>query len=129
MREAAEGIRTGRAAGGSVGGPRPATPHPAHGARTDTLKALLGPCIGPCCYRIPRDRYELFERVYGAKAVARDKGHHCIDLKAANQVLLDRLGVKSVSVIADCTSCNPLLSSFRRDGKGFSGMLAVTGYF
>ncbi len=109
---------------GSVGGP-----HPAHGARTDMLKALLGPCIGPCCYRIPRDRYELFERDYGAEAVARDKGDHYIDLRAANQVLRHRLGVKNVSVISACTACNPLLSSFRRDGKGFSGMLAVTGYF
>jgi hypothetical protein len=96
---------------------------------TDTLRALLGPCIGPCCYRIPRDRYQLFEREYGGEAAIRDRGDYYIDLRAANQVLLHRLGVKSVSVISDCTSCNPLLSSFRRDGKGFSGMLAVTGYF
>lgn len=99
------------------------------GRATDTLKALLGPCIGPCCYRIPRDRYELFEREYGGAAATRDKGHYCIDLRAANQVLLHRLGVKNVSATSDCTSCNPLLSSFRRDGEGFSGMLAVAGYF
>jgi YfiH family protein len=99
------------------------------GSRKDKLKALLGPCIGPCCYRIPRDRYELFERQYGDEAVMKDEENYYIDLRAANRVLLNRLGVKNVSVISDCTSCNPLLSSFRRDGKGFSGMLAVTGYF
>ncbi len=93
------------------------------------LRVLLGPGIGPCCYRIPKDRYSLFEREYGDEAVSRDDENHYIDLIGANRVLLKRLGIDWATVISDCTSCNPLLSSFRRDGEGFSGMLAVMGYF
>jgi YfiH family protein len=93
------------------------------------LSVLVGPGIGPCCYRIPEDRYNLFQRAYGEEAVSREDENYYIDLRGANRVLLERLGVARVSVISDCTSCNPLLSSFRRDGEGFSGMLAVMGYF
>jgi YfiH family protein len=93
------------------------------------LKLLLGPCIGPCCYRVPRDRFELFESQFGADSVKKTKDGYYIDLKAANLLLLARLGVEDIIVVPDCTSCNPLLASFRRDGKGFSGMLAVTGFF
>jgi len=93
------------------------------------LHATLGPCIGSCCYRVPEERYSFFRHEFGEKAARSDGGGYYLDLQAANRTLLEELGVKEITAVRDCTSCNRALSSFRRDGpEGFSLMLAVLSY-
>ena len=41
-----------------------------------------------------------------------------LDLRAANAVLLRRLGVRDIRAVAECTACSPRLHSSRRDGGG-----------
>jgi hypothetical protein len=101
----------------------------AYGTRATDLAVTIGPGIGPCCYTVPAERYELFRARFGPRAVQREPdGGPRLDLRAANEVLLEREGVGQVTTIADCTSCNPLLGSFRREGAAaFTRMLAFIG--
>jgi len=100
-----------------------------YGARAADLAATIGPGIGPCCYTVPAERHERFRAEYGPRAVQRGlDGSFRLDLRAANAALLGREGVEEVVIVSDCTSCNPLLGSFRREGAAaFTRMLAFFG--
>ena len=100
------------------------------GSRPSALTAVLGPCIGPCCYDVPAERAELFRRRFAGAAVHRRQGKHYLDLRAANRRLLQAAGVGTVLSDAACTSCTPELGSYRRDGPArYTLMLVVSGYF
>jgi YfiH family protein len=101
----------------------------AYGTRAADLAVTIGPGIGPCCYTVPVERYEQFRARFGPRAVQRGPdGSSRLDLRAANTVLLEHEGVGGVTVISDCTSCNPLLGSYRREGAAaFTRMLAFIG--
>ena len=100
------------------------------GTRRESVHVTIGPGIGPCCYDVPEERYRSFLTRFTEDCVEIRLGKHYLDLKAANAGLLADNGVEDVTVVTDCTSCNPLLSSFRRDGpRGFTPMLAVAGHF
>ena len=100
----------------------------AFGTRAVDLGVAIGPGIGPCCYTVPADRYERFRAGFGPGSVllGADGGYR-LDLRAANAALLEREGVGEVAVVSDCTSCNTLLGSFRREGAAFTRMLAFIG--
>ena len=89
-----------------------------------SLRVVLGPAIGACCYRVDDARYQLFRNAYGSDTVREgcgDTGSHTgryLDLHAANTVVLRRLGVRDIRAVAECTSCSPRLYSSRRDGGG-----------
>jgi len=84
-----------------------------------SLSVVLGPAIGACCYQVDADRYRLFRDRYGSAAVRRGNGtRRCLDLHAANAILLRRLGVRDIRAVAECTSCSSRLHSSRRDGGG-----------
>ncbi len=103
----------------------------AFGTKPGEVSAVLGPSIGPCCYRVPRERYEKFRADFGERAVARGAGRddYRLDLREANVDLLSRTGVSRISVCADCTGCTGALGSFRRQGPGsFTHMLAFIGH-
>jgi copper oxidase (laccase) domain-containing protein len=98
------------------------------GSRAADIAVTIGPGIGPCCYTVPIERHEQFRADFGDRAVQRGlDGSFRLDLRAANAALLEREGVGQVSIVADCTSCNPQLGSFRREGPGFTRMLAFIG--
>jgi len=98
------------------------------GSRAADIAVTIGPGIGPCCYTVPEDRHRLFRADFGDRAVQRGlDGSFRLDLRAANVALLEREGVGHVSIVSDCTSCDPLLGSFRRQGPGFTRMLAFIG--
>lgn len=102
----------------------------AYGTRPRDVSAVLGPCIGPCCYAVPEDRYRLFLDEYGPRAVAWDPAVGCrLDLRGANAVLLERAGAGAVFTVADCTCCDPTWGSFRREGRDFTRMAALIGRF
>jgi len=96
------------------------------GTRPVDLSATIGPGIGPCCYTVPAERHDRFRSEFGPRSVQRGPdGTFRLDLRAANASLLEGDGVGDVTVVSDCTSCNPVLGSFRREGAGaFTRMLA-----
>jgi hypothetical protein len=100
----------------------------AFGTSPRNVVAAIGPGIGPCCYTVQQDRYEKFRVEFGDAAVTRGpSGDFRLDLKTANMTLLEAAGVYRIVVTADCTCCSPALGSFRREGQGFSRMLAFIG--
>jgi len=103
-----------------------------YGTRASNVRATIGPGIGACCYAVPEERARLFASAYGPGSVVREHGVKDgaprLDLRAANLVLLGRVGVASVTVVSDCTSCTAALGSFRRQGpEAFTLMLAYVG--
>ncbi len=102
----------------------------AFGTETADVSAVLGPGIGPCCYRVQRERYESFRADFGSAAVARggEPGDYRLDLRKANIDLLEDAGVRDVSACSDCTSCSKTFGSFRRQGAGFTRMMAFIGH-
>jgi len=101
-----------------------------YGTAPADVTAALGPCIGPCCYKVQRGRWERFRLDFGDHAVSRGAGpdDYRIDLRAANVELLAQAGVTDVSIVKDCTSCSEALGSFRRQGpESFTRMLAFIG--
>jgi YfiH family protein len=102
----------------------------AYGSRPGDIVAALGPCIGPCCYGVPEDRYRLFLEGYGSRAAFRGSdGGFRVDLREANAVLLERAGTGGVFGVGDCTCCSPSFGSFRREGPSFTRMIALIGTF
>ena len=104
------------------------------GVPPEALAVTIGPGIGPCCYAVPEERFAAFRAEFGPDAAyeAPEPGppqrRFRLDLRAANLRLLEQEGVRDVRVIADCTACNPRLSSYRRDGaEEFGRMLALIG--
>jgi YfiH family protein len=132
------------------------------GSRPKDLVAAIGPAIRPCCFAVGEEvRFEfesqfayspeLFTEVYDSDPVrekypllfltARAPGHSNIgpqihlDLQEANrrQLLDAGLSAKSISVVAECTSCARVKGGRRkyfshRAENGFTGrMLSVVG--
>ncbi|MEW5814016.1 MAG: peptidoglycan editing factor PgeF [Spirochaetota bacterium] len=104
--------------------------HGEYGIRFKNIKAVIGPGIGSCCYSVDRERAALFRKNWGNRSVLKKNGNCCLDLKTVNAHLLLKKGVEDITIFDDCTSCNPLLGSYRREGKhAFTRMLALIGYF
>ncbi len=94
------------------------------------ITAVLGPSIGPCCYRVDEGRAEEFSRLWGGEAVRRHHGAPHLNLPAANLALLREAGVKDVRRVAECTVCGREYGSFRREGpENFTHMLAMIADF
>jgi YfiH family protein len=101
------------------------------GARPDDLLVALGPAIGPCCFEVGPEVVEAFEvGLPGARSAGvivdpatGTGGKPRVDLKAANRLLLERVGVAPAFIDAgdECTSCDRArFFSFRRD-RGQTG--------
>ena len=96
------------------------------GSPPESVSVILGPAIGTCCYAVPRERAESFAREFGPGAVREEEGRTMLDLRAANVALARSLGVGSLLSVEACTSCDPRLGSFRREGaEAFTRMAAV----
>jgi YfiH family protein len=114
------------------------------GTRAEAVAAVLGPCIGSCCYRVDEQRAVAFEKEFGTVATAvtfecmtegpppvtrREQGpdgyNWYLDLKAANVRLLAGAGVRNIAVCGDCTFTDTRLGSFRREGPDFTHMAAM----
>jgi purine-nucleoside/S-methyl-5'-thioadenosine phosphorylase / adenosine deaminase len=101
------------------------------GTKPAEVTVVLGPGIGPCCYRVTQERYEKFRADFGGRAVVRgeEPGDYRLDMGRANVDLLTDAEVRDVRVCTDCTRCSSDLGSFRRQGaESFTRMLAFIGY-
>ncbi len=96
------------------------------GARPETLRAAIGPCIGRCCYEIDAPVVDaLRPRFADALDAALDPaapGHHRLDLVALAREALRCAGLPEPAIgsFADaCTHCDAeRFHSYRRDGPG-----------
>ncbi len=101
------------------------------GARADRIIASLGPCIGPCCFRIDeRTAARLAGSVKGTNHHIRQKDHGDIhaDLRAINclQLLQSGLNAAHIEQLPACTCCHTDdYFSYRRDGAETGRQLAV----
>jgi len=94
-----------------------------HAAPGQTLRAVIGPHIGPCCYEIDTpvlDALRYFDADLDAATTASRPGHRHLDLGALSRSALVRAGVSpsEVGAVAHaCTSCDARrFHSYRRDG-------------
>jgi YfiH family protein len=88
-----------------------------------TLRACIGPAIGPCCYEVGPEVSGPFAEAFGADVVRGRK----LDLRTAAERALRAAGAVEVEHVELCTACNPeLLFSHRRTGepRGVQGVIA-----
>lgn len=104
----------------------------AYGADPLTVRAAIGPSIGPCCFVTDGDvpdaiRAELSESA--DRFIARaENGKYRVDLKQINRLWLLRGGLDpgNIDVHPDCTMCRPeRYWSHRRLGARRGGQIAV----
>lgn len=102
-----------------------------YGSRPEDFCVVLGPHINNCCYIVGEERAEYFAMNFSPdciKAVEKDYIPDWdtgdgklfrLSLLNANLELLRRCGVldENISVCTDCTCCNPLFGSNRRETK------------
>lgn len=87
--------------------------------KAESLTAVLGPTIGPCCYEVDEDVALLIEQSVrsGQVVTRRPRGKPHVDLQRAVQHQLESEGVAVAARSSVCTRCNEdLLWSYRRDG-------------
>jgi len=80
------------------------------------LIAYLGPSIDGSCYNNAHhpERLKIFQRKWPT-AVLKEK---YIDLKLANKIQLNSIGIRQIEISPYCTYCeDKILSSHRREGK------------
>ena len=97
------------------------------GGRIDDIIAFIGPAIGQCCYRVDKQRAELFS----AADSFEEGGSYFLDLPGIAADKLLKAGVTDSSIVGSglCTSCrSDLFFSFRRDGVcGRQAVIAAIG--
>jgi hypothetical protein len=95
------------------------------GAAPRTLRAWLGPSIGPCCYEVGG---EVAARFAGDFIRAGCSSGYRLDLRAVNVAQLEAAGVPrtAISVHPACTKCGgERFASYRRDGERAGRMIAL----
>jgi len=94
------------------------------GARTASLRAWIGPGIGPCCYPVGEDVARRFPSSHLSSA----DGTPRVDLKVELRRRLLQAGLKedAIGVSPECTACEPArFFSHRRDGLPSGRMAAL----
>lgn len=85
-------------------------------------RAVIGPCIGPCCFEVGADVAARFDPARTSRVRGSQRPH--LDLRAEASHRLEAAG-SSVDVVDVCTACDPRCFSHRRDGPatGRQGLL------
>lgn len=89
-----------------------------------TIRAAIGPAIGPCCYEVGPEVARPFRETFGEDVLDGDR----LDLWTAAEQALRAAGVAEVARHDHCTACDPeRFFSHRRTGKprGVQGVVAV----
>jgi polyphenol oxidase len=95
------------------------------GAPPSTLRAWIGPAIGPCCYEVGGEVAAQFAGEFLRSGCG---GTHRLDLKRVNVAQLEEAGVPSASIAVHpaCTKCGgEKFASYRRDGQRSGRMIAL----
>lgn len=92
----------------------------AFSSKPSDLAAVVGPCIGPCCYEVDGSVFDSMSRAdrqIGFRSKA--EGKWMLDLAAVNRSQLIEAGLKSDNIIVadQCTACRcDLFFSHRQEG-------------
>lgn len=98
------------------------------GHRPSAVSIILGPCIGPCCYRVPPERAIAFMDAFGAEAAVYKDGSWRLDMRAANAGIVRARGLPAPLIADECSACDARFGSSRREGRAaFTRMLAIVG--
>jgi YfiH family protein len=98
------------------------------GATTSTIRAVLGPAIGGCCYEVPASLQRDVALVVPGAAATTTWGTPSLDLPRAVSDQLEASGVGEVRTVGGCTACDSDARWFshRRDpGSGRHAGLVV----
>lgn len=94
-----------------------------YGTNPEDLIASLGPCIGPCCYKVGWNVLDAYMAKHREADCFSEKDGLRMDINNANSIQLALLGVKKENISDDfsCTSCNPELFFSHRKDNGRTG--------
>lgn len=101
-----------------------------YGTKPADIRAALGPCIKPCCYKVQADVYEEFKKNFENPLdfFKREEDGFSLDLTGANRGALLAIGVseKHIDATDACTCCDKEnFFSYRRDNGQTGRMLSV----
>ena len=95
----------------------------------DSVRAWLGPSIGPCCYEVGA---EVAARFSGDFVRAAGDGRYRLDLRAVVRSQLESAGIPAANVVThpSCTMCGgERFASWRRDRERAGRMIALVARF
>jgi YfiH family protein len=94
------------------------------GVKSHTLEVLLGPSLGPCCYRVGEEFLDNFDKRY----FKRVKSDLYFDIWSTIKDQLREAGVKRVYTPGLCSSCEEdYFFSYRRSGEKVGENLGIIG--
>ena len=102
-----------------------------YGLQPNTLRAVIGPHIGVCCYEVGHDVATAFSDTAVIEMRPEWAKPH-LNLARANARQLVDAGIPEgrIEISSLCTKCREdLLHSYRRDGKRMGHLLSVIGLF
>jgi len=101
------------------------------GAKSENIRAAIGPNIGQCCFQTDADVPEAMRNALGKTAekyIRAENGKYYVNLKAINGEFLRRAGVQHIEISDACTMCqNQRFWSHRITGqnRGSQGAIIV----
>ncbi|NXM99544.1 LACC1 protein, partial [Sylvia borin] len=102
-----------------------------YGCNVKDILVVLGPSVGPCCYKLPHESAKEFHRIDPKCVRLFDSANPYIDIRRATRILLERGGILPENIQDDsitdqnqnitfCTACHPdKFYSHFRDGTNF----------
>ncbi|XP_034957940.1 purine nucleoside phosphorylase LACC1 [Zootoca vivipara] len=102
-----------------------------YGCDVKDILVVLGPSVGPCCFKLPRESAEIFRRIDPKCVRLYELPTPYVDIRRATRILLETGGVLPQNIQDDsvtdqnqnvtfCTSCCPdKFYSHVRDGENF----------
>ncbi|NXO83301.1 LACC1 protein, partial [Sitta europaea] len=102
-----------------------------YGCNVKDILVVLGPSVGPCCYKLPHESAKEFHRIDPKCVRLFDSASPYIDIRRATRILLERGGILPKNIQDDsitdqhlnitfCTACHPdKFYSHFRDGTNF----------
>ncbi|NWW78281.1 LACC1 protein, partial [Climacteris rufus] len=102
-----------------------------YGCNLKDILVVLGPSVGPCCYKLPHESAKEFHRIDPECVRLFDSASPYIDIRRATRILLERGGILPENIQDDsitdqnqnitfCTACHPdKFYSHFRDGANF----------
>ncbi|NXA21794.1 LACC1 protein, partial [Ibidorhyncha struthersii] len=102
-----------------------------YGCNVKDILVVLGPSVGPCCYKLPHESAKEFHRIDPKCVRLFDSASPYIDIRRATRILLESGGILPGNIQDDsvtdqnqnvtfCTACHPdKFYSHFRDGSNF----------
>ncbi|NXM83989.1 LACC1 protein, partial [Oenanthe oenanthe] len=102
-----------------------------YGCNVKDILVVLGPSVGPCCYKLPHESAKEFHRIDPKCVRLFGSASPYIDIRRATRILLERGGILPENIQDDsvidqnqnitfCTACHPdKFYSHFRDGTNF----------